>query len=240
MSSDGESDHRNFVGTIGAHRFLSSNLLVGGMLQFDAFDMDLDGGNGEIDGRGWLAGPYFAARDQSGQLHFEGRLLHGRSSNDIAGSVPGVGARKGAFDTTRWLAQARMEGRLLLWNGAVMIPLADLGHAREAAESFRDGVRDVESQSTSATRLSLGASFEIPVETAKGDLMIRPGLQFLLTEENGGRYGESRRDSAGRIDFGMTYEIEGNIELELDRFYSGIGSSKRSSFGAGFNLRKEF
>ena len=30
-----------------------------------------------------------------------------------------------------------------------------------------------------------------------GGLMIRPGLQLLLTAENGGRHGESRRDSAG-------------------------------------------
>lgn len=242
-SSDGDSSHRHFVGTIGAHRMMSSNLLVGGMLQLDAFDTGLDGWNGEIDGRGWFAGPYFAARDESKRVHFEGRLLYGRSSNDIvglAGSVPGTEARKVSFDAARWLAQARVEGKLLLWNGAFMIPLADLGHAREEAEIFRDSVRKVESLSASATRMSLGTSFEIPVETAKGELMIRPGLQFLLTKENGGRYGESSSNSAGRIDFGMTYEIEDNVKLELDCFYSGIGRPDRGSFGAGLNLRMKF
>ena len=38
----------------------------------------------------------------------------------------------------------------------------------------------------------------------------------------------------------MTYEIEDNIEMQLDCFYSGIGRSERDSFGAGFNLRMEF
>ena len=95
-------------------------------------------------------------------------------------------------------------------------------------------------QSTSTTRLQLVTSFEIPVEKAKGVLMIRPGLQFLLTAENGGRREESRRDSAGRFDFGMTCDIEDDIEMDLDCFYSGIGRSERGSFGAGFNLRMEF
>ena len=242
-SGYGESSHSHFVGSLGAHRILSDNLLVGAMLQLDAYDTDLAGGNGEIDGRGWMAGLYFAAQDAARQLHFEGRLLNGRSSNDIAGligPVPGAGARKGSFDTARWLAQARVEGRLHLRNGAVMIPLADFGHAREETEGFRDSEREVEGQVAALTRIGLGTSFEIPIETNKGSLMLRPGLQFLLINENGGSFLESSRDSAGRIDFGATYEFEDDLELEFDCFYSGIGRSKRRSFGASVHLHIKF
>ena len=84
-STDG-GEHEHLLTTLGAHFRTSERLVLGGMLQFDRSEMKAggrDATSGEIGGRGWMAGPYFAARDASRPLFFEGRLLYGRASNDI-------------------------------------------------------------------------------------------------------------------------------------------------------------
>ena len=64
---------------------------------------------------------------------------------------------------------AGVEGEHPLKNGAVLLPSTDLGHAREIAEGFLDGLgRKVEGQRSALTRLRLGATLEIPVEAARG------------------------------------------------------------------------
>ena len=241
-SRDG-AERLHLLGTVGAHAELTDYLMLGGMLQFDSVAGDLSGAAGEIRGRGWMAGPYFVASGASGRLRFEGRLLRGRSSNEIEGFSIGPGGtpRDGSFEGERWLALAGVEGEYRLKNGAVALPSADLGHVREVAEGFRDGFgREVEGQRAALTRLRLGATFEIPVDAARGDLTLRPGLRFVATDEDGGPYGESGFGAAGRIDFGVDYRLGGSVALEFDGFYSGIGRRDRESYGAGVGLRMDF
>ena len=90
------------------------------------------------------------------------------------------------------------------------------------------------------TRLRLGATLEIPIEALRGELTLRPGLRFVATDEDGGLYGESGVGAAGRIEFGVDYRLEGNVVLEFDGFYSGIGRLNRESYGAGVGLRMDF
>ena len=137
--SSGVADGDHLMASLGTRRRISDNMLLGGMLQFDrtGTKLDGDGRSGEISGKGWMAGPYIVARDPSNALQFEGRLLYGRSSNDVEGLVSAAGsdARNGSFDSVRWLAQVRIAGEYPLGSGAIMYPLADIGHARNVAEA---------------------------------------------------------------------------------------------------------
>ena len=122
-----------------------------------------------------------------------------------------------------------------------MLPSVDIGHAREVAKGFRDNLgREVGGQTVALTRLQIGTSFDIPVGAAAGDLMLRPGLRFVMTDENGGLHEESGIDAGGRIDFGVDYKLDGNTSLGFEGFYSGIGWSERESYGAGVSLRMQF
>ena len=139
------------------------------------------------------------------------------------------------------MAQARVEGKYLLGNGAIILPSAELGHVRQITKGFRDSLgREVDGQTAMLTQLQLGTAFEIPVELAKGDLAFRPGLSFVVTDEDRGLYGESGLEDAGRIDFGVDCQLDGNISLEFDGFYSGLGQRDRESYGAGVDLRMDF
>ena len=123
-----------------------------------------------------------------------------------------------------------------------MLPTDNLGHAREIGESFREGNgREVEGQRAALTRLRFGATLEIPVEaTRRGDLALRPGLRFVVTDEDDGPYGASGIGAEGRIDFGVDYRLDGSVSLEFDGFYSGLGRSDRERYGAGVSLRMDF
>lgn len=125
-----------------------------------------------------------------------------------------------------------------------MLPLASLGHVGNAADGFDydDGAkRDPEdSVRTSVTKLHLGTDFEIPVEASNGDLILRPGLSYVMSDRDGGEFGRPERSSAARVDFGVDYRLEGGISFGFRSYYSGLGGSELESFGASLDMRMRF
>ena len=250
---DGDREHQHLLATLGAHFRMSERFHLGGMLQYDRSGMEPGGAgaSGEIGGTGWMVGPYFAARDASHPLFFEGRLLYGRSSNDVEDLVLDNKARSGTFDSERWLAQARVEGTFQFGSRVTMIPLAELSHARDEMEPFLVSGNTIEgqtvalSQTVALTKFQIGAELEIPVDTARGDLLVRPGLRFVASDVSEGAIlgmaGEKPGlRSRGRIDFGIDYRLDDGLVLGFDSFYSGLGRKDLESYGAGLDLRLEF
>ena len=252
-TSDEFGEHEYLLATMGAHFRMSERLHLGGMLQFDRSGSEPDGAgdSGEIAGAGWMVGPYFALREGSQPLYFEGRLLFGRSSNDsenlVIASNPAVNA---SFGSERWLAHGRVEGTFQVGNGMTLIPLADFSHVRDEMETFRDGNRIGDGGTVVVTKLQLGTEFEIPVETAK-DLKLKPGLRLVVsdvdnvaTELNAGRLLNVNRGKAAeyrvRIDFGVDYRLDDDLVLGFESFYSGRDMEEFESYGAGLNLKYEF
>ena len=243
------ADGAHAVASLGTHRQMSDSIFLGGMLQFDRTVTKIDGDDrsGEISGKGWMAGPYVVARDSSTALTFEGRLLYGRSSNDVEAVVAGAGetSLSGTFDGERWIAQARVEGEYSLGGGTLLFPLADLSHARNKADGFDvaapqgedldDAVR------TTVSKLQLGAEFEIPLDPVRGEMAFRPGLKLELSDRNGIAFGKTDISSSARIDLGVDYLLENGVALGFNGYYSGIGGgSEFETYGADLGLRMDF
>ena len=195
-----------------------------------------------------MVGPYFAARDALHPLFFEGRLLYGRASNDVDALVllhngQPRPPRSASFDSERWLAQARIEGAYRLGNGATLIPLAGLSHARDKIVPFQDSDGEqVAGQTIGVSKLQLGAELEIPVETARGDLRLKPGLRFVASDASGEAFADEESGATGlrfrgRIDFGIDYSLDDELVLGFGSFYSGLGRKDLESYGAGLDLR---
>ena len=127
-----------------------------------------------------------------------------------------------------------------------MIPLADLSHARDEMEPFRDSDDDqVAGQTIAVSKLQLGAELEIPVETSRGDLRLNPDLRFVASDASGGAFAGEGGDEAGprargRIDFGIDYWLDGGLVLGFESYYSGLGRKDLETYGAGLDLRLEF
>lgn len=237
------NDHH--LAALGAHAQVSERMFLGGLLLFDRAETELAGEtSGTIEGSGWMAGPYFAARHGVQPLYFEGRLLYGRSSNEVENFISqGDTRRDGSFDSRRWLAQARVEGEYPIGNGTVLIPLADFSHIREDGGEFVDGNEPrLPGQRVDTSKLQLGAKFSIPVYAGEGALKLRPGLRFVLTDANAPRSDDANTgfDYHGRIDFGADYRLEERISFSFNGYYSGLGRSDFDLYGAGINLRMRF
>ena len=103
----------------------------------------------------------------------------------------------------------------------------------------------MDGQTIALSKHQLEAELEIPVATAQGDLLLRPGLWFVVSDASGGAWaleeeGRIGLRSRGRMDFGIDYRLDDNLVLGFTSFYSGLGRKELESYGAGLDLRLEF
>ena len=236
-------DTKSVLASFGVHRKFSENLLAGAMLQFDLGDHELPDQTGAIDGTGWLVGPYFATRHNSHPLHFEGRLLYGQSSNDIRFIDRNLGTRTGSFDTTRMLAQLRMEGEIALTdreNGSQLLPYVDAGWVEEKAAAFTDTTGNrVPGQKVSTGQLELGSNLRMPVAMNHGAMTLTGGLGVIWSNTKG-QHITSDTQGRGRGEIGFSYDLNENVQIDFESFYDGIGTSDYESYGLSLRAEMKF
>ena len=80
-------------------------LLIGALMQFDFADETSGLLGSDVEGRGWLAGPYISAR-LSENIYFDARAAWGRSENDVSP----FGTYTDRVGGDRWLARADLTG----------------------------------------------------------------------------------------------------------------------------------
>ena len=248
---------KSVLASFGVHRKYSEHFLAGVMLQFDLSDHDRAGQVGTtdtIDGTGWLAGPYFAARHGSQPLYFEGRLLYGQSDNDIRFTDTGLGrVRTGSFDTRRLLAHIRVEGEIAVSGRdhgddgdnrdrkvPRLRPYADLRWVEDRAEAFTDNINNrVPGQSVSIGQLELGSNMEIPISVRTGEMIFTGGLGLIYSNTEGD-YIPSDSRAYGRGEIGFSYDLDDNLRIDLDSFYDGIGTSRYEGYGLSLSAEMKF
>ena len=243
-ASNSSGDLNYALGSFGIHWKSSEHLLAGAMLQFDLADGDLGGRSGSIDGKGWLAGPYFAARHVTQPLFFEGRMLYGQSEQDFKFNDDVFEERNGSFSTTRWLAQLRMEGEIALstpWSdGSRLIPYADARWIEDSAAAFTDsiGIR-VPGQKVSIGEFELGSNIEVPISMAHGSMTFTGGLGVVFSNTDGD-YIRSESRSRGRGEIGFSYSLDDNVQIDFEGYFDGIGTSQYESYGLSLSAVMKF
>ena len=235
---------KSVLGTFGLHRKYSDRFLTGAMLQFDLAEHELSGNSGSIDGTGWLVGPYFVARHGKHPLYFEGRLLYGQSDNEIMFNDPAIGQRVGSFDTKRLLAQLRMEGEMALSagndGGTRLTPYADMRWIEERAAAFTDRTGAVvPGQKVSTGRLEIGSNVEVPLSVSQGRMMFTGGLGLVYSNTKGD-YIQSTSRGHGRVEAGLSYTLDNNMQIGLESFYDGIGASGYEGYGLSLSAEIKF
>jgi hypothetical protein len=219
------------LGTIGAHRVINPDLLVGGMLQFDHAEEDTN----TASGNGWMVGPYFVAKHGTQPLFFEGRLLYGGSSNTItAAGTTGIQS----FSTNRSLAQLRATGEYELDN-VVLMPMLDFTYTDDTQKTFVDtNGNTVPGQTVGVTQLSFGMDFKMPLSPSTDyKVDFTGGISGIYSETSGGEadFGGGR----GRVHFGLNSIMSNGSTFEAGVFYDGIGSDYES-YGANAGLAWKF
>ncbi|AJE47945.1 hypothetical protein [Celeribacter indicus] len=222
--SGGEVDERGYyLATLGAHRWISEDFLLGTMVEFDRTDR-LDTRT-EHHADGALAGPYFALRHADHPLYVEGRLLYGRTSNSVA-------LREGSaehFAADRLLAQLRMTGTIALkafelepFLGARYLAERQIGttSARSAPLGYHN------------TKVEYGLDMLHSLSRRHGLLDLTGGLSGIWSETTTGTVAHS-----ARIGFGARFTFDTGEQVSVTAEDADITDGLDApSLGFGYKL----
>ncbi len=109
---------------------VTPGLLLGVMVQYDNAEDKSNALGYAVRGSGWMYGPYGAIK-LGAHTYFDGRLLWGTSSNEVAPLMTYVDE----FASKRFLAAGRLSG-LLKWDRLSLMPSVEYVHYSDRTESF--------------------------------------------------------------------------------------------------------
>ena len=235
----------HFAGNFGFHKIKSERFLYGVMLQLQSTSTGPQAHTGGISGRAWLAGPYFAARHRSLPIYLEGKLLFGESANTLEPGGNGMHYRQGKFNTSRILAQFRLETDIDLGIlGGTLIPHADLRWIQDQAKPFtaiaeNDSRHQAAGQIIRTGEFELGSGIEIPIATGRGEMLFNAAAGVILSRSKSSHAGESST-SRGRVSAGLQYRLDENTFYEFNTFLDGIALPEYQEYGISLTAEYRF
>ncbi|MEP3045461.1 MAG: Ig-like domain-containing protein [Roseibium sp.] len=225
-------------GAIGHHFKISPTFLIGGMVEFDYLSQTDE--KAQINGYGWLAGPYAVARLPEQPLFFEGRFLYGQTSNDISP----LGTYTDSFDTQRILAQLKVSGEVGV-ERTIVVPSLKLSYTSDDQDQYVDDLGNfIPEQGIDLLQGELGLDFRhqvnLPMDSATLELM--GGVSLIGSSTNGS--GNTAlvvpefEGSRAKIKMGANYIMPNGGDFVLETHYDGIGVQDYESYGLqlGFKL----
>ncbi len=229
---------------IGADYAITPGILLGALVQIDRTDekVDEDDLKGNIDGTGWMAGPYLGIKLRD-DLFFDARAAWGRSDNDISLTDPVTGPRTGSFKTDRWLASASLTGNYQF--GALRVaPQVEIAYGNESSQTYKNSLgQTIDAVDVTIGRLTFGPEFSYRKVTEDGTI-IEPhlsikGIWNFDTEElklSTGTYetGELR----AQIEGGIIVRLPDGYAVRAAGSYDGLGDDDLEawSFKTWFNM----
>ncbi len=246
----GDSAESEFgIVQLGVDYALDDDTIVGFMVQHDWMDETQEtvataaGGvsPAQIDGAGWMAGPY-AARELENGIIVDVLALFGQSDNDINP----LGFYTDRFETDRYLVRANISGE---WaDGPWRVrPSASLSHFEETQDAYTDSLGvAIPEQSVSIGRLTVGPEVAYRTDKADGSYwefhgQLNANFDYdpaTLMDATGRMFdtGQFRADAGlgvrGQFGNGAVASFEVNI--------SGIGEDDFEASGARFEIRLPF
>jgi len=239
-TEDGTANGAYVFGAVGSHRKVSRNLLVGGMLQFDY--LSEQDGISDIEGTGWMFGPYFVGKLPEHDLFIEGRLLYGETRNEISP----FGTYTDDFDTERWLAQVKVAGELAFGNTTLQ-PSLQFSYTVDEQQIYTDGLGNlIPKQSIELGQLALGLDFNHVMTLANSNaiLELTGGIAAIGTSTRGTGTAAivvpNFEGGRARVELGSNYTMPNGGLLSISTFYDGIGASEYNSYGGEIVYNLEF
>jgi len=224
---------------IGADYRFSPGLLVGLMGQVDWTDEEDTSQNLKADGRGWMIGPYLAARLHD-KLLFDGRAAWGQSDNH----VNPFGTYVDSFDTDRWLVRGQLTGDFNLANLRIL-PSVGVIYFEEEQKAYTDSLDVfIPGQTVSLGRVTFGPKINTSFTTTHGGV-ISPhiGIKGIwdfdkaeIVDVTTGLAAGSDDDLRARVEAGLTARMVGGWTLSGEGFYDGIGADRLSIYGGSVSL----
>jgi ubiquitin len=237
-SETGTAESSYFFGAVGAHTQVTPDALVGIMLEFDKLTQT-DGAS-SAEGDGYLVGPYFVAKLPNQPLFIEGRLLTGKTENEVSVN----GAATGTFDTQRTFASMKVAGQLN-FGETVLTPSVTATHYRDAQDVFVDTLGNtIGAQCIEVNSVAAGLNFAQPVYLSNGELILNGGISGIWSSSKGTGLASSVAPTTdglrAQITFGATHARPNGVTFNAQTFYDGIGQSNYESYGLSLGAEMQF
>lgn len=226
-SDAASADREGTLGIVygGIDYTLTDDILIGFLAQVDWAEESIGATNTQLDGVGWMAGPY-ATVQLTDDIFFDMRASWGTSSNDQ--SVAGV---TGSFDTTRWVVAAQLSGD---WHHEDwrITPIASLRYGSETTESFVNSAGTTIAGATATSgQASLGPEIGYTYTTERGT-SVEPffalhGLWDFAGNDmiTVGAVTANLDDIRAEAELGLSTRWAGGAALRASLAYDGLGTS---------------
>ncbi len=226
-----KDDHeRGHFGIVrgGADYLLTPRMLVGLMAQYDHAKLFSDRERYEISGHGWMAGPYAAMR-LSEHLYLDGRATWGMSKNQVSPFL----TYTDTFDTTRWLAAARLTGHWAVGQWSFM-PSAEIIHFKETQHDYIDSNGlSIGSQSIALGRAIFGPKIVYRAAFADGTVLTpHASIKGIWDFKRPSSYSLDGKEVKARA--GVQAQLEGGLSVRFpSKITLGVSSAYRGLYGSG-------
>ncbi len=227
--------------SLGADYVVNSRLLLGAMAQFDTMSERSDVEATDIEGQGWMVGPYATMR-LGDNVFWRVRAAWGQSSNEVRPFL----TYTDHFDSDRWLVSSRLTGNMEAGRWTFR-PSASVFYMEDVAQSYIDGA----GATIPEIRSRLGqieAGPEVSYRYEMGDLQLEPRAALSITatfanEADAPGFGQIDGAIVGpdgmraRAELGLRATTRGGLALDLSGAYDGIGSDRFEAYSARLTLR---
>lgn len=237
-SSAGTADSELWIGYFGGHKFLSDDLLVGGLIQVD-YSRETDKVSGSnVDGTGWMIGPYVAGKVIGQNVFYEARFAWGKSENNI---TP-FGTYTDKFETERWVASGKLRGNYL-WGDVTFSPNIALFYSDETQISYTDSLANtIPSQTITSGNVNFGPSVSKKITLDNGAILTpKAGLSGIYTinastTNNSQALSITQGDLRAKLDFGFELLTLNGMTIQSNLFYDGFGIDDYSAYGGTIKI----
>ncbi|WP_162620910.1 Ig-like domain-containing protein [Tritonibacter mobilis] len=226
--SDGQ-DSGYALAAVGRHIEVQPNLLLGAMLQMDYAESTE--GPAEVEGYGWLIGPYAVYRLPDQPVIFSAQILYGQSQNEIAP----LGTYRDQFKTERWLAQLGVTGEVISGDWTVF-PFLTATHTRDDQRAYIDHLGNmIPVQGIRLTNVELGADFELQLTHQAGERVLTGGVSGIWSETSGSGAAALREPTYEggrmRLELGYGGVLTNGGRFQFSAYGDGFGANDYSSYG---------
>ncbi len=234
------ADGRYTFAAVGAHTRLSKDILVGMMVELDQFRQTED--ETEVEGDGWLAGPYVVMKPLDQPIFLEGMFLQGASSNTISP----LGTYRDDFDTERQLARLRLSGEAV-YGSTTLFPSLSYSNVQDRQKPYTDSLGNrIGAQRLEIEQLSVGLNFahDIALTDPAKRLEVTGGLELLRSAIRGSRadqpFPSDDRTEGGRINLGTDYQFSEHGQFNMSTYYDWSGSADYEGYGLKLGVSLDF
>lgn len=229
---------------LGAGYKISSELLVGGILQIDRASENDTSVGASVSGTGWMIGPYLVARLRDNIL-FDGRVAYGQSSNKVSPT----GTYTDNFDTSRALIKARITGEYY-HNDVKISPLLSLIYFSEKQNAYVDSLNaTIPEQTVNLGQITFGSNFSKEI-TLKNGMVMTPNAAIkgvwnfkdtgFLNAATGAASTLNNAEISARLDFGVDIKNDNGMNVDIGGFFDGIATSNYQAYGGSAKLTVKF